>query len=160
VLPDRPAPVLADFGELADLEHDRLDIPVVAPSRSARARLGVRGDDHLGGHRFGEHRSGPDRSLGQLLADFLDFPFVRVGFRCLLLQLVEPFAEISDLLLGQRPGVAEDLRLDASAGDRQAGRPGEVLPSQFHLDGGTLPAAGGEDVADVRGCGLPSQMTR
>ena len=50
-----------------------------------------------------------------------------------------------------RLDVLDDRGLNAGAGDVDAGGAVEELPADGHLERGALPAAGGIDVADVRG---------
>src|SRR5262249_33816152 len=86
----------------------------------------------------------------ELLANLLDLLTVIGGLLLLLLQILESLAQSTDLLFRQRPGLAEDLRLDAAAGNMQAGRAVEIPPTQLHLESVSVAAPGRVDIANVR----------
>ena len=97
-------------------------------------------------------RGGPDDIRAGLRAGCSAAPLAAASRgRPLLLQFLELVPQVVDLLLRQRPGVLDHLGLNAGAGDVRVGGAVQILPADRDLERGALPAAGGIDVADVRG---------
>ena len=59
--------------------------------------------------------------------------------------------QLVDLSLGERFDVIDHVGLNSRAGNVGVGDVGQILPSDLDLEGSALPAAGGIDIADVRG---------
>ena len=68
-----------------------------------------------------------------------------------VLKLLLLRAQIVDLLLGERPDVFDHGRLHAAAGNKGVGDVAQVLAGHLDLKRSPLLAAGGKDVAGVRG---------
>ena len=145
--------LLREFRQLADAENQRVRQPLRRrhPQLTlAGRRAGSDGDLERDG--FGQDGTGePPGIEEEKLHPGIDYFFPDGGRHGLLLQRLHTVSQLGGLHGIHGPGVIDDRGSNAASGNIRRGDVGQILSAGCDLEGGALPAAGRQDIREVRG---------